>query len=212
MPIRPNTTHRARWPRIPSSGGRGLFRLVHLALLQLLVELAGDRAIAVERRRSEERKSGGVDEVSPSGVVEDAGGPLLLIAAPAAVAGEGRDRQPAEEAVPARPGQGCSTFGEPLRVLALVLAVEDRERELPHRVRAKTYGEQAEQDAAERLLRDRVERAVLVRALLAAAQCDVDREDRDHSVEDALRHEAGPAEALDPRALARTVPLLCDRP
>ena len=145
-------------------------------------------------------------------MLEDAGRLLLLVAAAALVAGEHRNRQPAENAVPARAGERRAALREPLGVLALILPVEDRARELPGGVRGEAGGQQDQERLAERLLGDRAQRAVLVRALLAATQRNLDREDPDDDVEDALRDEADPAQALDPRALARAVSLRCDRP
>ena len=67
-PIRPNTTQRARCPRIRPPSPPLLPPRSSRSLLQLLVELAGDRAVAVERGRSEECESGRIDEVAASPV------------------------------------------------------------------------------------------------------------------------------------------------
>ena len=137
-PRRPEQEERRSAPKTTMPGevaedadaGRGrLLRVAHLARLQLLVELAGDGAVAVERCGAEEREPGRVDEVAATGAVEDAGRRLLLVAAPAPAADESRRRSARRgrrtsapwrarrraSRAPSRPRPRCRGRGSPAR-------------------------------------------------------------------------------------------------
>jgi hypothetical protein len=65
-----------------------------------------------------------------------------------------------------------------------VVAGEDRLREPPQGVAGESDREQDQEPLPERLLCDRTERALAVRALLPPTERDLHREDRDHGVQD----------------------------
>ena len=137
---------------------------------------------------------------------------MVCCSLPPAARDDAVDGQSGKEEVPGRLRDRAAAFRETLRILALVVAVEESLSEPPERVAGEAEREQDQEAAAERLLRDRRQGAVLVWALLAAAERDLDGEDADDGVEDALGGEPDSAEPFHPRALPRAAPLRCDRP
>ena len=69
----------------------------------------------------------------------------------------------------------------------------------PDRVAAQPDREHDEEEAAERLVGDRAQRALLVRELPRVAHRDLECEDADDRVDQASRYEAGPREDLEGR-------------
>ena len=103
-----------------------LLGIAHLGRLELLVELARDGSVAVEPGCGEEGESSAVDQVAAEREIEDAGGGLLLVGAAASAARDDAvDGQSGKEEVPGRLRDRAAAFRETLRILALVVAVEE---------------------------------------------------------------------------------------
>ena len=72
-----------------------------------------------------------------------------------------------------------------------------RPDEPPERVAAEADRDEGEQNLAERLMRDRMEGALLVRQLAAVAERQLEREHADDPVDQTPGHEAGTREVLE---------------
>ena len=135
----------------------------HLTRLQVLAELAGDRAVAVREAVGDQPQPEREHDPAAERQVEDARGLLRLVAALAARAcdeGEGEQAEPRVEE-PLR--ERGAALGPALEVVALVVAVEQCLREPPRGVRPEPEPERDEDDRAVPLLGEQPERPFPIR-------------------------------------------------
>ena len=172
---------------------------VHLVLGQAFAELLGDPAVDVVDPVGEEPGRDGQHDPATRRPLEHPRRLLLLVAAVATRRAGGHERirhggrRRVEDADAERP----SPLGEALGVGALVPAIEDRLREAPQRVAGEADGERDQRGLAPRLGGELPQDSLPVGRLAALPERDLQGEDADEGVADALGDEPEPAGVLD---------------
>ena len=146
-----------------------LLGVAHLAGLELLVELARDGAVAVERGRADEGQAGGVARYSGRAAARSTP-PVVSCSLPPPLPSPTSFETVKAQSVPYQPARAerSGSLGEALRPFALVVPVEDRLREPPERVAGEADASSTSSPLPNGCSRDLRAAPPLVRALLAA--------------------------------------------
>ena len=190
---------------------RPLDALAHLPGLGLLEEALRDALVALLQPDADDDQAGDRHEELPGRPAQHAAGGLARAAAgSAAGADQDRHRGDAEHRVADAAREPVDAL---LGVVARLRPVADRRaHEPPERVAGQADRHEDQERLAERLLRDRVQRALLVRRLAAVAEGELDGEDADDRVDRPARRDArrGPA-TRTAASCATSSPLDCAR-
>ena len=195
-PTSPNTTIRAQWPNDREPLVHPFGRRAHLAGLRVLEEVLREPSIALVERGADQNSPGDADDPGTARPAEHTAGRLgrTRRAAPGGTE-QDLDRQHAEERV-CDPAAECSDPVEPTVRLFGPVAQEDV-HEAPQGVAGKADRDGYEEEPAERLVRDRLQRSALVGGLPAGAECELERQDPDDPVDEAPGGEPGASEHLE---------------
>ena len=130
---------------------------------------------------------------------------FLVLPALAARAQQDLDREHAHRPVREAAPEGGEAVEA--RVRALGAVAERGADEPPERVAAEADRDEREEQLAERLMRDRVQRALLVRQLAAVTECDLEREDADDRVDRGRGRRSRLARATRRPSTGRSLPV-----
>src|SRR3954451_20234049 len=178
----------------------------------LVLELPGDTTVEVPERDADEHEPGDPDEPRACGPRQHDGGRMVRLRVLGLVAARGRedaDRRVGEPRVDQPTADVAGALAPHLRLAVLAVgALRVRLDEAPERVGGEAEGERDQDDLTERVLRELRQRALTARRRAAVADRQLDREQADERVRDALRDEADPREDGVPPA---TLFCLCAR-
>ena len=172
-------------------------------LLQVLAELLRKGPIEVEHAGADHGQARGSDEPPAQRPVEDPRRQLGLVvplAAPLVRVEHELGAEEREPAVETGTRHVRDPFRRALALARLELPSEHGENESPDRVARQAHRERGQEDAAERAPRDFVQGTRPVFQLAAAADRDVQGQDRDEAEGEPFGHEPGACQALRPRA------------
>jgi hypothetical protein len=154
-------------------------------LLQSLVGLDG--------ADDDQHDAGKADEPAPSGPAEHSGrGMTWLLGLVRAAAGQNAGGDGKEPEVGDASGEVPQPLARAISSAALRSRANGGERELPERIREQAEGNRNERDLAQRRLRERRERSLLVGSRAAGTQRQCQRQSADDAVGDPARDEPTP--------------------
>src|SRR5438093_5636168 len=167
-----------------------------------LLEFAPEAAVRVPEAHPDQEEAGSTDEPASGGPRENRRGCLvrlrvLRLLPRAREDLHGRDGQRDVDEAAAGVADAPADL---LEHAVPVLVRDERLDEPPERIRGKAHGQRDEQELPEAVLRERVERSRPARRLAAVAEGELDGEEADDPVGNALRDQPDPREHRVPAA------------